>query len=49
MQVKKRKNQKGTKWNNPVLLDCVIFAVELKKQLTMEQLSKIILIFALSS
>ena len=24
-------HQKGTKWNNPVLLSCVIFAVECKK------------------
>ena len=38
-------HQKGTKWNNPVLLDCVIFAVELKNQLTMIQLSKKMLTF----
>ena len=31
MQIKKRKIKKGTKWNNPVLLDCAIFAAELKK------------------
>ena len=31
MQVKKRKNQKGTKWNNPVLLSCAIFVPIIKK------------------
>jgi len=33
MQVKKRKNQKGTKWNNSVSLDSVIFVPIIKKKL----------------